>query len=104
MEKRDLVSWDADTKLTSSKYQDFLEDDAEGGRHLVYVNAHVEDGKTRFVAIVAGKASPKYAARHGLDAKAYQSESETWTGNGLSTQAVTGYAADGSHRFAALWR
>ena len=104
LEKRDLGEWDAETKLTPGKYQKFLEDNAKDGRHLVYVNAYVLDGSTRFVAIVSGKASPKYAARHGLDAKAYQTEWETWTGKGLSTQAVTGYAAGGSHRFAALWR
>jgi Polyglycine hydrolase-like, structural repeat len=71
---------------------------------LVYVNAYVQDGKTRFVAIVSGKASPSYAARHGLASKAYQAEREKCTGKGLSTQAVTGYAAGGSHRFAGLWR
>jgi hypothetical protein len=103
-EKRDLGSWDAETRLSSSRYQDFVEESAGDGRRLVYVNAYVQDGKTRFVAIVSGKASATYAARHGLDSNAYQREWETWTGKGLSTQAVTGYADGGSHRFAALWR
>ncbi len=103
-EKRSLGGWQAKSTMTSGEYQQWLLDNTKASRHLVYVNAYVQDGKPQFSAIVSSKASVNYAARHDLSASAYQGEYDTWRGKGLLTQAVTGYESGGQARYAGLWR
>lgn len=103
-EKTGANGWLLASTLDTPEYQKWLETNAKSNRHLVYVDAYHHDGKPMFSAIVRSGVSTKYAARHDLDAAAFQREFETWVGQGRPTQVVTGYRSGNAHRFAALWR
>ena len=103
-EKTGANGWLLSSTLDGPEYQKWLETNASSNRHLVYVNAYHHDGEPMFSAVVRSGVSTAYAARHNLDAAAFQREFEKWVGQGRRTQVVTGYRSGSSHRFAAIWR
>jgi hypothetical protein len=103
-EKTGANGWLLSSTLDAPEYQRWLETNGKSNRHLVYANAYHHDGEPMFSAIVRSGVSTAYAARHDLDAAAFQREFETWVGQGRRTLVVTGYRSGSTHRFAALWR
>jgi hypothetical protein len=103
-EKTGGSGWLLSSTLDAGEYQRWLETNAKAGRRLTYVNAYHHDGEAYFSAVVRSGVSANYAARRDLTTAGYQAEYNKWTGQGLRTQAVTGYRSGSSHRFAGLWR
>jgi CubicO group peptidase (beta-lactamase class C family) len=55
------------------------------------------------LAIAAESEAQPWVARHGMTSAQYQSEFNTWTGQGFRLTHVSGYTVNGQARFAAIW-
>ena len=96
--------WQAKSQLTPAEYQAAFTANAQAGRHLAYLNAYVHEGQPYLVGIWSAATPGGGKQRHGLTGAQYQSEWSSASGAGMLTQAVTGYAAGNSARYAASWR
>lgn len=103
-EKSDVGQWQARSQLTPAEYQAAFNSNAQAGRHLAYINGYNHGGGAFIAAIWTSKTAGGGKQRHGLSGAQYQSEWSSATGSGMLTQAVTGYAAGNSARYAATWR
>ncbi|MFD0574989.1 hypothetical protein [Dactylosporangium darangshiense] len=102
--KRSLgASWRLKSTLTDSEYQTLFNETTKAGLGLAYVNAYTVNGSPRFVALFAGSASAPSTARHGLTITAFTSQTATLAKDGYATQAVSGYAVNGSTLLIAYW-
>jgi hypothetical protein len=102
--KTNVGSYQLKSFLTPTQYQIAFDANNRAGRQLVYLNAYKHNGGVRFSAIWNSATNGAFVAKHGLTGAQYQAQWSTWTGQGFSTQVVTGYSVGNQHRFAALWR
>jgi len=103
--KQSVGAFEARQALTAAQYQAAFDANAQAGRRLTYLNAYEHGGQPNFSAIWAAQPPVALHARHGLSRAQYQQEwqQSTGTGNGMTTQAVTGYVDGGKVRYAAFW-
>lgn len=102
-ERRDLGSWMARSFLSAADYQKQFDANRKAGRQVVYLNGYVHNGKPYFSAIFSSRSKRALRAGHGLTRSQYQ---QAWSANtraGYRTRHVTGYAAGGTARYAAVW-
>ena len=103
--KVNLGNWQAKSRMSTTSYQKFVNDNKAADRKPLYVNAYLHNGKSHFSAICAEKPNGAWRARHGLTADEHQDEWEDALDDGLLTRVVTGYdGAKKNHRFASVWR
>jgi hypothetical protein len=103
-EKTSIGGWEAKSFLTVAEYQSHFDENKQKGRQLAYLNVYEHQGEPRFSAIWNSVTQGTFKARHDLTGNAYQQEWESSLKSGLLTRAVTGYAENGSARYAAVWR
>lgn len=97
-------AWVARHGLTSAQYQAAFDAYVAQGFRLVQVSGYVVDGVDYYAAIWDKAPSGPWVARHGLDAKTYQSEFDKWVGQGFRLTVVSAYTLNGNQdRYAALW-
>jgi CubicO group peptidase (beta-lactamase class C family) len=89
--------------LTSSQYQDAVEDLAKQGFRLTYINGYDVGGEARYAAIWEKKGGPQWAARHGLTAAQYQKAVDDMAKSGLILSHFSAFSVSGSPRFAAIF-
>lgn len=96
--------WLAKSRLTPEEYQRLFDTEGAAGRRPVYLNAYGLDGRIYYSAIFSATPAGAIQARHGLSGAQYQDAWKSATDAGYLTRVVTGYAAGGQPRYAAVWR
>ena len=102
-DKASVGGWVAMQAIPASQYQAKFDEQRQAGRYLQYLNTYVHNGAVYYSAVWDSDSYGAWAARNGLTAAQYQSNYDSWTGNGYLTHLVTGYYLNGSHIFAGLW-
>jgi CubicO group peptidase (beta-lactamase class C family) len=95
--------WQARHGLTAAQYQSEFNTWTSQGYRLTHVSGYDVTGQPRFAAIWEQKPGPAWVARHGMTAAQYQTEFNTWVGQGYRLTLVDGYESAGSARYAAIW-
>ncbi len=95
--------WVARHGMTSAQYQSEFNTWTSQGFRLTHVSGYDVAGQARFAAIWEKKAGPAWVARHGMTSAQYQSQFNTWVGQGYRLVAVDGYDSGGQARYAAIW-
>lgn len=98
-----IGSYSVSSFQTAADYQANYTANKDAGRRLIYLNSYVHDGAPRYTAIWASSAPASVFARHGMSSASYQSNWETQTGAGWTTEAVTGLDIGGTAQYAAFW-
>ncbi len=96
-------AWRAFHGLTSAQYQSTVVTQQSQGYRPVVVNGYSVGGVAYFAAIFHVGGGVAWAARHDLTAAQYQTEFNTWTGQGYRPVHVSGYTSGGAERYAAIW-
>jgi hypothetical protein len=102
-DKASVGGWVAKSAIPASQYQAEYDAQRSAGRYLQYLNTYVHDGAVYYSAVWDSVSYGAWAARHAQSSAQYQSQYDSWTGNGYLTRLVTGYSLNGSHVFAGLW-
>lgn len=103
---RDLGAWAIQSRVRESDLEDVVADQAQQGRHPVYVNAYMHGGDPYLSVIFAERAGTAVHWNYSMSGAELQAESDTWglNGEGLFTRSVTAFdGAQQQHRFAAVW-
>jgi CubicO group peptidase (beta-lactamase class C family) len=101
-EKKIGPAWVARHGMTSTQYQSEFNKYVGQGYRLVLVDGHTVGGQDRYAAIWEKKSGPTWVARHGMTGAQYQSEFNTYVGQGYRLMHVSGYGGN-SARYAAIW-
>ncbi len=96
-------SWVARHGMTSAQYQSEFNTWTSQGFRLADVSGYDEAGTVRFAAIWVKQSGPAWVARHNMTSAQYQSQFNTWVGQGYRLVLVEGYESGGEARYAALW-
>ncbi len=102
-EKDGGPAFQARHNLTAAQYQQTFDQLTAQGFRLVYVNGYTVGSEPRFAAIWEKTGGPAFQARHNLTAAQYQQTFDQLVGQGFRLRLVSGYAAGGQPRFAAIW-
>jgi len=90
--------------LDANGYQQAFNQLLAGGFRLATVAGYSEGRDARFAGVwVPDDHSVAWQARHGLTAADYQTTFDALAGQGYRLTIVSGYAVNGSPRYAALW-
>jgi CubicO group peptidase (beta-lactamase class C family) len=95
--------WQARHGLSAGDYQKAFDDFFKQGYRLTWVTGYESGGAMKFAAIWEKKSGPAWEARHNLSAAEYQKAFDDFYKQGYRLLHVSGYAAGGSPRFAAIW-
>ena len=95
--------WQARHGLSAADYQTAFDDFFKKGFRLTWVSGYESGGTVKFAAIWEKKPGPAWEARHNLSAADYQKAFDDFYKQGYRLVHVSGYAAGGSPRFAAIW-
>jgi CubicO group peptidase (beta-lactamase class C family) len=95
--------WQARNGLSAADYQKTFDDFNKQGYRLTWVSAHEAGGSVRYEGIWEKKPGPAWEARNNLSAADYQKAFDDFNKQGYRLVHVSGYAAGGSARFAAIW-
>ncbi|GEN11693.1 CubicO group peptidase, beta-lactamase class C family [Myxococcus fulvus] len=96
-------AWRASHGLTSAQYQTAVVNQNAQGYRPVMVNGYSVGGVAYFAVIFHADNGAPWVARHDLTAAQYQTEFNTWTGQGYRPVHVSGYTSGGAERYAAIW-
>lgn len=97
-------AWQARHGMTAAQYQTEFDKWVGQGYRLRLVNGYAVGGSARYAAIWDKSAAPgPWVARHGMTAAQYQSDFDSYVGQGYRLVHVSGYADGGRARYAALW-
>ncbi|TQF14826.1 beta-lactamase family protein [Myxococcus llanfairpwllgwyngyllgogerychwyrndrobwllllantysiliogogogochensis] len=96
-------AWRAFHGLTSAQYQTTAVNQNAQGYRPVVVNGYSVGGVAYFAVIFHSDGVAAWVARHDLTAAQYQTEFNTWTGQGYRLVHVSGYTSGGAERYAAVW-
>jgi len=102
-EQQQGLPWLARHDLTSTEYQQLFNDLSSQGWRLRCVSGYEVGGEARYACIWDQYAGPDWAARHGLDASAYQQAFDEFNSKGFRLIQVVGYPVQGIPYFAAIW-
>ncbi|WNG36399.1 beta-lactamase family protein [Archangium violaceum] len=102
-EKTSGLAWQAYHGLSSAQYQSTVESLMAQGYRPVLVNGYSVGGVPYFAAIFHQDSSVAWVARHDMSSSQYQTEFNTWVGQGYRLTHVSGYTSGGAERYAALW-
>ncbi|QDE81874.1 serine hydrolase [Myxococcus xanthus] len=96
-------AWRAFHGLTSAQYQTTVVNQNAQGYRPVVVNGYSVGGVAYFAVIFHVDSGAAWVARHDLSASQYQTEFNTWAGQGYRLAHVSGYTSGGAERYAAIW-
>ncbi|ATB49487.1 serine hydrolase [Corallococcus macrosporus] len=102
-EKTSGPAWRAYHGLTSAQYQTTVVNQNAQGYRPAVVNGYSVGGVAYFAVIFHVDGGSPWVARHDLSASQYQTEFNTWTGQGYRLAHVSGYTSGGAERYAAIW-
>ncbi|MCO7224085.1 hypothetical protein [Pleionea sp. CnH1-48] len=102
-QKRHIGSWTISSRLTSSAYQNKVNQQKALGKHPVYLNAYVHNGTPYYTAVFASKPATSWRAKHGLTGSSFQTYFNLYGGQGFKADAVAAIDGYGSHRFGGIW-
>ncbi|HEV7805088.1 MAG TPA: serine hydrolase [Solirubrobacteraceae bacterium] len=97
------VAWTARHGLTAAQYQAEVDLRVKEGYRLRQVSGYTIGGSARYAAIFDKSAGPAWSARHGLTSAQYQAEVDLRVKEGYRLVQVSGYAENGSARYAAIF-
>jgi len=97
-------AWFARHAMTSADYQTEFNNRIALGYHLVLVGGYPVPGDVHYVAIWEQGSVEPWAAYHAMSATTYQQKIDDLRYQGYRPIMVSGYNANGSPQFAALWR
>lgn len=96
--------WVARHGLSAAAYQSEVDKWIAKGYRIAEVSGYANNGQDNYAAIFEKVAnSPAWVARHGLNGTQYQQEVDKWVGQGYRPVQVSGYAAGGGTRYAAIF-
>lgn len=102
-EKKSSPAWVARHGMTSAQYQTYFNTYTSQGYHPVLVNGYTVNGIDNYVAIWDKSPTGDWVARHGMTSSDYQTNFNTFVGQGYRLKHVSGYAVGNEARYAALW-
>jgi CubicO group peptidase (beta-lactamase class C family) len=102
-EKTAGPTWQARHGLTSAQYQSVFNTLVSQGYRLILVNGYTVEDQDRYACIFAKQPGRGWVARHGMTSAEYQGEFDNYAYQGHRLKCVSGYAAGGQARYAALW-
>lgn len=89
--------------LTSAQYQAQYDQWVGQGYRLSLVEGYAVGGTDYYAAIWEKTTGPALVARHGMTAATYQSNFDTFVGQGYRLTHVSAYQVAGADRYAAIW-
>lgn len=89
--------------LTAAQYQAEFDARTKSGYRLLHVSGYSRGGSDRYAAIFEKSAGPAGIAHHRLTSDGYQKKFDEYGKAGYRLKLVSGYRADGSDRYAAIW-
>lgn len=89
--------------LTSAQYQAQYDQWVGQGYRLSLVEGYGVGGTDYYAAIWEKTTGPALVARHGMTAATYQSNFDTFVGQGYRLTHVSAYQLAGADRYAAIW-
>lgn len=96
-------AWVARHGMTSAQYQTEFDKWTKQGYRPVVLSGYGVAGKDYYAAVFEKKSGGAWVARHGLNSAQYQAEFNKWTKDGYRLVNVSGYYANGSDRYAAIF-
>src|SRR5262245_6949951 len=102
-EKSAGPAWQARHGLTSAEYQSVFNTLVSQGYRVHKINGYTIANEDRYAAIFVKVPGRGWVARHGMTPGAYQGEFDNRVYQGYRLKTVSGYAANGSARYAAVW-
>ncbi len=98
-----MVSWFAETGMTSAVYQSEFNARVANGYRLTYVDGYTVNGTTEFSAIWDLTPSPAFAASHNLSPTDLATQDASWIAAGYHIKMLNGYEVGSSTLYAAIW-
>ena len=95
--------WQARHGLDAAAHQAEFDSLSAQGYRLLRVSGCSVDNVAYYASIWEQSPGPAFVARHGIDGGAYQSEFDTWVGQGYRLVDVSGFELDGADHYAAIW-
>ena len=89
--------------MSPASYQTEYDNMKSKGLRLVSVTGYTKDGNELYAAIWNKKTGPAMATLHGMSSESYQTNVEDYKKQGYRLASVSGYAVNGSAKFAAIW-
>ncbi len=89
--------------MTASSYQQKFSAYSKQGYRLTHITAFDVKGKDYYAAIWEKKSGPAMKAHHGMTSASYQQKFTTYAKQGYRVVKISGYAINGSTRYAAIW-
>ena len=102
-EQKTGPAWIARHGMTSGQYQTEFTTRASQGYRLKWVEGYGIGAIDYYAAIWEKTTGPALAARHGMTSAQYQSEFNSYTGQGYRLTHVSGYEVGGLDYYAAIW-
>lgn len=102
-DKKNVGGWIASAGLTSAQYQQAFTNNTNAGRRLAYLDGYTQGGVAKFSAIWDSTVYSDWVARHDKTKAQFQSEFNTWSGQGFATRIVTGYQNGSVANFGGFW-
>jgi CubicO group peptidase (beta-lactamase class C family) len=95
--------WQARHGLDAAAHQAEFDSLSAQGYRLLRVSGCSVDNVAYYASIWEQSPGPAFVARHGIDGTTYQSEFDTWVGQGYRLVDVSGFELDGADHYAAIW-
>ncbi|HZX39858.1 MAG TPA: hypothetical protein VFF37_16305 [Streptomyces sp.] len=99
----DIGGWNIKSKIPEGEFQSVFDEQKRAGRHPIYVNSYMHNGRPFISAIFAEKGGTA-SVGFGMSAKDFQDAYNRNVGGGLLTRSVTSFdGARREHRWAGVW-
>jgi hypothetical protein len=102
-DKAAVGSWFWSAGMTEAQYQTEFNNQVTAGRRPAHVNAFMEGGVPKIVAIWNQAPAGAWVARHGQTNAGFQTEYDSQMSYGLQARGAAGYETSGASRFVSLW-
>jgi CubicO group peptidase (beta-lactamase class C family) len=89
--------------LSSSSYQQEVDEWTKKGFRLTQVNGFASGKGVKYTAILEKRTGPPYVARHDMTSSDYEKECDKWANQGFRLTHVSGFSQNRGPRFAAIW-
>ncbi|WP_394844831.1 peptidoglycan DD-metalloendopeptidase family protein [Pendulispora brunnea] len=89
--------------IPASQYQATFDAEVDAGRRPHYLDTYVHNGQVFYSAIFSSQSLGSWVARHDRTSAQYQSDYDSFTGQGFLTKFVTGVSDGGTANYAAVW-
>ncbi len=103
-EQSPIPAWEARHGLSPAQYQTEFDKLIALGFRPSVVSGYASANGAKYAAIfIKTPNSPKWAAKHGLNAADYQKEFDKMKGKGFQLTDISGYNVGGADKYAAIW-